>query len=69
VVQCQDAVALRKIISARKNELEQAAKSSSGNQAATPQPGRVQRVRTRCSVTPGVSAASLIAGHLMCDMI
>ena len=55
----QDAVALRKIMSARKNELEQATKSSS--QAASPL-ARVQRVRTRCSAVGAVvSGASLIA--------
>jgi len=55
----QDAVALRKIISARKYELEQASKS--GSQTATPL-ARVQRVRTRCSAagTP-VSGPSLVA--------
>ena len=56
---CQDAVALRKIISVRKNELEQASKS--GSSAATPL-ARVQRVRTRCSTAGAVvSGQSLVA--------
>ena len=54
----QDAVALRKIISARKNELEQATKT--GGQT-TPM-SRVQRVRTRCSAAGApVSGLSLVA--------
>jgi len=54
----QDAVALRKIISARKNELEAASKS--GTQA-TPL-ARMQRVRTRCSAAGApVSGPGLVA--------
>jgi len=57
-------VSLRKIISARKNELEQATKSSGGGGAGTqPTPlSRVQRVQTRCSSAgAAVSGASLVA--------
>jgi len=54
----QDAVALRKILSARKNELEQATKSGS----QTTPTSRVQRVRTRCSAAGvPVSGSSLVA--------
>jgi len=56
----QDAVALRKIISARKNELEQVTKSGGGIQA-TPT-ARVARVRTRCNASGAVvSGQSLVA--------
>ena len=54
----QDAVALRKVMSVRKYEIEQATKS--GTQA-TPLP-RLQRVRTRCSAAgTTVSGQSLVA--------
>ena len=54
----QDAVALRKIISARKNELEQATKSGS----QTTPTSRAQRVRTRCSAAGlPASGPSLVA--------
>jgi len=57
LLDCQDAVALRKIISARKSELEQVSKSGGSQSAA-----RAQRVRTRCSAAAGpVSGPSLVA--------